>query len=246
MDVRSPIGVLLAVLLWAGAVHLVIGWGSMIDGLRSGGDAQVVVTATPGATTVSVLSQVLRTRSGRDASAIVPYVLTGSWPLEPVEATVLLDDRRLGTAPILDRPVEPGLRAVVVSRSGFIPESVTFAAQADAAHKVSLVLFEAGEHGPRERYLSEAAFFGRFRFAYLGAVILVAAFHAMSLLLGFGRRFGLRLFLAIVHLALVAVLLVPATRLLVAMDLAPVFAGVLTVLLLVFAPLGLVPARSRE
>jgi hypothetical protein len=244
MDVRTPLGTLLVLILAAIAVQLTIGWPAVIDGFTREAPPAAIATPAPGATTLTVFGATLLPRSPTDARAYAIYAWTGNWPTEPIEASVRLDDRRLGTTPLLDRPLAPGAHELELARAGYLSETRTLDAAPDTAHKASLVMFRAGEHDARARHLHEQAFYHRLQFAQRIALAVVTAFHVLSLLAGLGRRFGRRLALALLHLLLVAVALMPAVRLLVALDLEPWLAALIAGLLLVIAPFALHP-RTR-
>ena len=246
MGVRSPLGALLVAILAAVAVHFTIGWGTVIDGLTREAPPPDTATPVPGATTLTVFVATPLPRSATDARAYAIYAWTGIWPAEPLEAGVRLDDRRLGSTPLLDRPRTPGPHELELTRAGYLGEARTLDARPNTAHKVSLLLFRAGEHDARARHLLEQAFYHRLHVAQRLGLAVVAAFHALSMATGIGRRFGRRLGVAILHLLLVAVVLVPSVRVLVALDLDPWLALALAGLLLVIAPFALHPRARRR
>ena len=245
MDVRTPAGLLLVTITAAAAVHFTVGWNDVVAGFTASEPPAATRTTAPGSTTVTVLASTTLPRDAADMNALLTYVLSGRWPYEPLDATVRLDDRRMGITPLFDRSVAPGARQLELSRNGYLPETITFEATADTAHTVARTLFRTGEHEARSRYMREATFYERFRSLYLVATLFVSSFHAWSLLLGLGRRFFLRMGLAAVHVLLVGVALNPVVRLLIASGLDPWLSAGTAGLLLVVAPFGLYPRARR-
>jgi hypothetical protein len=245
MDARNPLGIVAILILAAAAVYVAPGWPTFVGALT---DAPPTVTtvATPGTTTFTVTAATRALGTPADWTDYATYARTGRWPTATVEAAVQLDDRRLGATPILERPLQPGPHALVVTRNGYLDEALAFEAQPDAAHRADVLLFPDGEHEARARHLAETAFYARARYLYLGVLYLVAAFHVISLLAGLGRRLGRRLALAILHVPLVGLLLLPATRLQIAFDLPPWIAIGVAVALLALAPLALHPRPPRK
>ena len=245
MDVRTPAGLLLVTITAAAAVHFTVGWDDVVAGVTASKPPAVTRTTAPGSTTVTVLASTPRPRDATDMNALLAYVLRGRWPDDPLDATVRLDDRRMGITPLFDRSVEPGARQLGLSRIGYLPETITFQATADTAHTVTRTLFRIGEHEARSRYMREASFYERFRYLYLVATLVVSSFHAWSLLMGLGRRFFLRMGIAAVHVLLVGIVLIPMVRFLIASGLDTWLSAGTAGLLLVMAPFGLYPRARR-
>lgn len=221
------------------------GWPTFLRGLTEA-PHRVTTVATPDATTLTITAATRVPGTPANWTDYATYARTGRWPTETLDATVQLDDRRLGATPILERPLQPGPQALVVTRNGYLDEALAFEAQPDTAHRADVLLFPDGEHEARARHLAETAFYARARYLYLATLYLVTAFHAISLLAGLGRRFGRRLALAILHVPLVGLLLLPATRLQIALDLPSWIAFGVAVALLALAPLALHPRPLRK
>jgi hypothetical protein len=179
-------------------------------------------------------------------SDYLQYALSGRWPNAPVQATVQVDNRRVGSTPVVGWPLQPGARTFVVSQSGFITETIAFEARSDATHRAEVVLFPLDAREVRSRHLEESAFYARVMPIYLAMLYAVVAFNLLSVVTGLRRRFFARLLIALVHVPAAVLLWLPAIRLAVALDIPHWVAFSLGSGLIGLLPLALHPARARD
>jgi len=217
VDVRSPLGALLIAAMAAVALYVSPGWDAWLGSLLTP-QPGVSSVASPSSTTLTIVASTPTALQPMDWQELLVFALTGRWPAEPLEASVLVDGRRLGATPLAERAVQPGLREITLSRNGFIEESLILEITADSAHRLDLVLFPVAANEARVRSLSEQFFLARVTPIYFGLLYLVVAFHIISLLNFFRGRFGARLLLALLHIPLAALMWLPLTRLAIALE----------------------------
>jgi hypothetical protein len=121
MNVRSPIGVLLMVILVGIALLIRPGWQVWVDALVAG-NSSVTVMDMAGATELTVVASTPFCTHPAAWTDYLQYALAGRWPTAPVQATVQVDGRRVGNTPLVGSAIQPGARELLISQSGFTSE----------------------------------------------------------------------------------------------------------------------------